>query len=113
MLAVVREPSAADPAARFELLQQARRQYDEGALSDAWESVSAVADLSRHAEDPATLADAATLIRPSHNLALMARVHELCAEALARLGEADRSAQLGCGRSWWPRATRSAPIESS
>ena len=59
MLAVVREPSAADPAARFELLQQARRQYDEGALSDAWQSVSAVADLSRRAEDPATLADAA------------------------------------------------------
>jgi hypothetical protein len=96
MLAVVREPSAADPAARFELLQQARRQHDEGALSDAWKSVSAVADLSRRAEDPVTLADAATLIRPSHNFAMMARVHELCAEALARLGDADpiRSARL-------------------
>ena len=65
----MREPSAADPAARFELLQQARRQHDEGALSDAWQSVSAVADLSRRAEDPVTLADAATLIRPSHNFA--------------------------------------------
>jgi hypothetical protein len=96
MLAVVREPSAADPAARFELLRQARRQYDEGALTDAWQTVSAVADLSRRAEDPATLADAATLIRHSHNLAMTARVHELCAEALARLGDADpvRSARL-------------------
>ena len=97
----MREPSAADPAARFELLQQARRQHDEGALSDAWESVSAVADLSRRAEDTATLADAATLIRPSHNFAMMARVHELCAEALARLGDADpiRSARLRAQRS--------------
>jgi DNA-binding CsgD family transcriptional regulator len=96
MLAAVREPSAADPAARFELLRQARRQHDEGALGDAWESVSAVADLSRRAEDPVTLADAATLIRPSHNFAMMARVHELCAEALTRLGGADpvRSARL-------------------
>jgi hypothetical protein len=96
MLAIVRESLAADLAARFELLQQARRQHDEGALADAWESVSTVADLSRRAEDPATLADAATLIRPSHNLALMARVHELCAEGLARLGDADpvRSARL-------------------
>ena len=98
----MREPSAADPAARFELLQQARRQHDEGALSDAWQSVSTVAELSRRAEDPVTLADAATLIRPSHNLALMARVHELCVEALARLGDADRFVRLGCGRSWWP-----------
>jgi hypothetical protein len=67
-----------------------------GALGDAWESVTAVADLSRRAEDPVTLADAATLIRPSHNFAMMARVHELCAEALLRLGDADpiRSARL-------------------
>ena len=91
-LAVVRETvSCGIRRLLIELLQQARRQHDEGALSDARESVSAVADLSRRAEDPATLATtpADLPIRSSHNFAMMACVHERQRGGLARLGDAD------------------------
>jgi hypothetical protein len=41
------------------------------------------------ADDPATLADAATVIRMMTNSAITGRVHALCIEALARLGDSD------------------------
>ena len=55
----------------------------------AWQICAHVAELSRSADDPATLADAATVIRTMTNSAMTGRVHALCVEALARLGDAD------------------------
>ncbi len=83
------QQESADRAARQDLLLRARAQYQAGAIIDAWETCARLAELSRIAGDPAALADAATVIRPIHNSAVTGRVHALCIEALARLGDAD------------------------
>jgi DNA-binding CsgD family transcriptional regulator/tetratricopeptide (TPR) repeat protein len=88
----VRDPSqqeSADRAARQDLLLRARTLYQAGAVTDAWETCARLAELGRIAGDPAALADAATVIRPITNSTLTGRVHALCVEALARLGDAD------------------------
>ena len=95
----MRDPSqqeSAERAARQDLLLRARAQYQAGAVTDAWETCARLAELSRMADDPAALADAATVIRPIHNSAVTGRVHALCVEALARLGDSDpvRSARV-------------------
>ena len=90
------EQAAEDSETRAQLLAEARRQYQAGSIAQAWETCAYVAELSRLANDPATLADAATVIRTMNNSAVNGRVHALCIEALARLGDADpvREARL-------------------
>jgi hypothetical protein len=83
------EQAAADRELRAQLLAEARRQYQLGAVAQAWEACAQVAELSRLADDAATLADAATVIRAITNSAVTGRVHALCIEALARLGDTD------------------------
>jgi DNA-binding CsgD family transcriptional regulator len=83
------ERAAADLQTRLELLAQARQEYQAGAVPKAWETCALAAELSRVADDPATLADAATVIRTMANPAITGRVHALCIEALARLGDSD------------------------
>lgn len=85
----VDEPGATEPGARLALLAQARRTYAAAGAAAAWDVVRQVADLSRRAGDPATMADAATVIRSARSPLLMARVHDLCGEALAALGDGD------------------------
>jgi DNA-binding NarL/FixJ family response regulator len=91
MLAVVREPSAADPAARFELLQKARRQYDQGAITDAWESVSGLT----HAE-LATAYGVGSRVGRDHaetaaRLARRLGMHPLGTELAAQLASSHKS----------------------
>ena len=90
------EQAAEDSETRTQLIAVARRQYQAGAVAQAWETCAHVAELSRLADDPATMADAATVIRTMTNSAVTGRVHALCIEALARLGDADpvREARL-------------------
>jgi DNA-binding CsgD family transcriptional regulator len=83
------EPASGDAAGRDALLARARAEYRSGDLSLAWDTCAQVAALSREADDPAGLADAATLIRTSGNPTLARRVHALCVEALARLDGSD------------------------
>lgn len=83
------ERAAEDSETRAQLLAEARRQYQDGAVSQAWETCARVAELSRLADDPATLADAATVIRTMTNSSVTGRVHALCVEALALLGDSD------------------------
>jgi len=83
------EQAAEDSETRAQLLAEARRQYQAGAVAQAWETCAHVTELSRLADDPATMADAATVIRTMTNSAVTGRVHALCIEALARLGDAD------------------------
>jgi DNA-binding CsgD family transcriptional regulator len=83
------EQAAEDSETRAQLLAEARLQYQAGAVAQAWETCATVAELSRLANDPATLADAATVIRTMTNPAVNGRVHALCIEALARLGDSD------------------------
>ena len=47
------ERAAADRKMRAQLLAEARRQYQAGAVARAWESCARVAKLSRLANDPA------------------------------------------------------------
>jgi DNA-binding CsgD family transcriptional regulator len=75
-----------DPA---ELLEQARARYRAGEVAEASFLCVRLAGLSRAADDVATLADAAVLIRRPIDPAVRARVHALAAEALAALGDAD------------------------
>jgi hypothetical protein len=91
MPAVVREPSAADPAARFELLQKARRQYDQGAITDAWESVSGLT----HAE-LATAHGVGSRVGRDHaetaaRLARRLGMHPLGTELAAQLASSHKS----------------------
>ena len=83
------EQAAEDSETRAQLIAEARRQYQAGAVAQAWATCAHVAELSRLADDPATMADAATVIRTMTNSAVTGRVHALCIEALARLGDAD------------------------
>lgn len=81
---------------RFALLRLARESYRSGVVEVAWHQCLQVAELSRSANDPETLADAATVIRASHNPPLNDAIHMLCVEALSRLGQSDpvRTARL-------------------
>jgi hypothetical protein len=83
------EQAAVDTETRARMLAEARRQYQGGDVGQAWETCAHVAELSRLANDPTTLADAATVIRTMTNSAVIGRVHALCIEALARLGDSD------------------------
>jgi DNA-binding CsgD family transcriptional regulator len=76
-------------ASAGELLEQARDLYRRGAVADALAACEQAAGEARAAGDLATVADAATLIRVGHGAAVAARVHELCVDALALLGESD------------------------
>jgi DNA-binding CsgD family transcriptional regulator len=83
------EPATGDADGRDALLARARAEYRSGEVSIAWDTCAQVAALSRKADDPAGLADAATLIRTTGNPTVARRVHALCVEALARLGGSD------------------------
>ncbi len=72
-----------------ELLERARELYRRGAVSDALVACEQAADEARRTDDVATLADTATVIRVGHHGDIAGRVHELCVDALARLGDAD------------------------
>ncbi len=72
-----------------DLVERARDLYRRGALADAVAACEQAADEARRAGDTEALADAATVIRVGHGGAMAGRVHELCVEALAMLGEAD------------------------
>ena len=72
-----------------ELLERARDLYRRGAVGDALVACEQAADEARRTDDVAALADAATVIRTTARVGVAGRVHELCVEALARLGESD------------------------
>lgn len=98
------------------LLLLARARFRAGAPEAAWEACAAVADLARATGDAALLADAALVVTgdvgPSP---LMERVHRLCVEALARIGDGDpvRAAKLrarrDATRSPWARPVPEPP----
>jgi len=79
-----------------ELLEHARTVYATGPVAQALEACEEVAAAARAADDPAALADAATVIHTTPSTAVAGRVHALCTEALARLGDSDpvRSARV-------------------
>ena len=79
-----------------DLLARAREVYATGPVADALAACEAAAAAARAAGDPAGLADAATVIRTSSRTTVAGRVHALCTEALARLGDTDpvRSARV-------------------
>ena len=72
-----------------DLLERARDLYRRGAVGDALVACEQAADEARRTDDVAALADAATVIRTTARVGVAGRVHELCVEALARLGESD------------------------
>jgi DNA-binding CsgD family transcriptional regulator len=72
-----------------ELLDAARDLYRRGAAMEALEACERAAAEARRTGDVAALADAATIIRTTSRAPVADRVHELCVEALARLGDAD------------------------
>jgi DNA-binding CsgD family transcriptional regulator len=72
-----------------ELVELARDLYRRGAVDDALAVCEQAARDARRSGDPVALADAATVIRTAPRADVAARVHALCTEALARLGEDD------------------------
>ena len=72
-----------------ELVELARDLYRRGAVLDALAACEQAARQARRSGDPVALADAATVIRTAPRADVAARVHALCTEALARLGEDD------------------------
>ena len=72
-----------------ELVERARDLYRRGAVGDALVACEQAAQEARRLDDPKALADAATVIRTATPADVAARVHELCADALARLGDDD------------------------
>ena len=72
-----------------ELVARARDYYRRGAVADALAACEQAAEEARRTGDVAALADAATVIRVGHRGSVSGRVHELCVEALAGLGESD------------------------
>ncbi len=72
-----------------ELVARARDHYRRGAVADALAACEQAAEEARRTGDVAALADAATVIRTTPRTGVAGRVHELCVEALARLGESD------------------------
>jgi hypothetical protein len=71
------------------LLDDARGLYRRGMVMDALEVCERVAVEARRSGDVLSLADAATVIRTTTRVEVTGRVHELCIEALARLGDVD------------------------
>lgn len=78
------------------LLELARDQFRSGAVDEAWQSCREAADLGRAAGAPATVADAATVLRGITNSPVTRQLHALSREALAALRGADpvREARL-------------------
>jgi DNA-binding CsgD family transcriptional regulator len=71
------------------LLDLARCEFRSGAVTEAWASCRAAADLGRAAGEGATVADAATVVRGLTHSAMCEEIHEMCREALAMLQGAD------------------------
>jgi DNA-binding CsgD family transcriptional regulator len=105
------------------LLELARCRFRSGAVDAAWAACSEAANLARADGDGTAMADAAVVLRGVTNSPLTARVHALCREALAVLGDADpvRRARLlaqlavtadpfaaGGASDWGTRALREA-----
>jgi DNA-binding CsgD family transcriptional regulator len=72
-----------------ELVERARDLYRRGAVADALAACEQAARDARLSGDPVALADAATVIRTTTRADVAARVHALCTDALARLGDDD------------------------
>jgi DNA-binding CsgD family transcriptional regulator len=70
-------------------VDDARELYRRGAVLDALAACEKAARLAREDDDVAALADAATVIRTAQPQGVNGRVHELCVEALALLGDGD------------------------
>jgi DNA-binding NarL/FixJ family response regulator len=103
-------PAAVDERGEV-LLLLARARLRAGRVEQAWEDCTAVADLARATGDTTLLADAALVVGDVGPSPLVDRVHLLCVEALARLGDRDpqRAAKLrarrDATRSPWTRPT--------
>ncbi len=76
-------------ATAAELVDRARDLYRRGAVADALAACEHAADEARRTGDTTVLADAATVIRTTTRADIAGRVHELCVDALSRLGEGD------------------------
>lgn len=91
-------PVADPPTSRQRLvLDLAHSQFRAGAVTDAWASCLASADLSRAHRDVATLAKAALVIRGVTDDPISDQLHALCQEALALLeteSAGDRGAEV-------------------
>jgi DNA-binding CsgD family transcriptional regulator len=72
-----------------DLVELARDLHRRGAVADALVACEQAARDARRSGDPAALADAATVIRTVIRADVAARVHALCTEALAGLGDGD------------------------
>ena len=72
-----------------ELVARARDLYRRGAVADALAACEQAAEEARRTGDATGLADAATVIRTTTRVDIAGRVHELCVDALSRLGEDD------------------------
>lgn len=100
-------PISESPVRRQDLLLElARCEFRSGAVAAAWQSCLQAADLGRAAEDGATVADAATVVRGITNDPVCDEVHSLCREALTLLRddpvrEARVFAQLAITASPW------------
>ncbi|HEX5994956.1 MAG TPA: AAA family ATPase [Jiangellales bacterium] len=71
------------------LLDLARCEFRSGAVTEAWASCRAAADLGRAAGEGATVADAATVVRGLTHSQMCEEIHEMCREALAMLQGAE------------------------
>ncbi|MDQ0574037.1 helix-turn-helix transcriptional regulator [Agromyces albus] len=78
--------TAEDPEA---LLERARETFRAGDALGAWTLCERIAELGRSSGEPAMIARAALVIRGVTEGAVVARVHALSREALARLGDND------------------------
>lgn len=67
------------------LVDRARDLYRRGAVADALAACEQAADEALRSGDVVALADAATVVRTSNRVDIAARVHALCANALAAL----------------------------
>lgn len=85
-------PMVTDRAIRPQdlLLDAARCQFRAGAVEDAWRTCREAADLGRAEDDPATVADAATVLRGIANSSVTTETHALCREAMALLDGTDQ-----------------------
>jgi DNA-binding CsgD family transcriptional regulator len=101
------------------LLEHARDLYRRGAVMDALEVCERMAIEARRSGDVLSLADAATVIRTTTREAVAGRVHELCVEALARLGDVDpvrtarvRAQLVATSNPWGPSEPLDLPPET-
>ena len=72
-----------------DLVELARDLYRRGAVADALAACEQAASDARRSGDLVALADAATVIRTATRADIAARVHALCTDALAGLGDDD------------------------